>query len=269
MKILRCFFSFLLMELIFPDIKDMSTINAETSLGELVTIEGTVVMLNSLAQLINFPVYGIQCTLEAPSQSIEELAAWYWKHIKSLNISNTIGLAGYSYGGAIAFEMCLQAERDPQLHAEVRDLIMLDGSPAFLSAYTRDHKLYFQSDSLANEEAQALCSYVLQFVDINMMEFKKELKNLPSLANRVKKSVEEISCKYKNLQPEDLTFSFDLYYKRVLIPLKYMPRHKLKKEVTLIKAADSVDMTKNISETYDLEEASWTAYFKFSLLTFL
>ncbi|CAL1299397.1 unnamed protein product [Larinioides sclopetarius] len=42
-------------------------------------IEGTVAMLNSLAQLINFPVYGIQCTPEAPSESIEQLAAWYWK----------------------------------------------------------------------------------------------------------------------------------------------------------------------------------------------
>ncbi|GBM24838.1 hypothetical protein AVEN_245076-1 [Araneus ventricosus] len=33
-----------------------------------------------------------------------------------------------------------------------------------------------------------------------------------------------------------------------------MPRHKLKKEIALIKASDSVDMTKNISETYDLEK---------------
>ncbi|GBN00717.1 Fatty acid synthase [Araneus ventricosus] len=42
-------------------------------------IEGSVAMLNSIAQLINFPVYGIQCTPEAPSESIEQLAAWYWK----------------------------------------------------------------------------------------------------------------------------------------------------------------------------------------------
>lgn len=42
-------------------------------------IEGTVVMLSSLAQLLPCPVYGIQCTPEAPSDSIEDLAAWYWK----------------------------------------------------------------------------------------------------------------------------------------------------------------------------------------------
>ncbi|GBO45550.1 Fatty acid synthase [Araneus ventricosus] len=150
--------------------------------------------------------------------------------------------------------MCLQAERDPQQHAKVRNLIMLDGSPALVTAYTREHKSHFQSDSIVEEEAQALCSYVLQFVDINMMELKKELMSLPSFADRVKKSVEQISATYSNLQSEDLALAFDLYYKKLLMSLKYMPRRKLGKEITLIKASDSVDMTKNFSETYDLEK---------------
>ena len=42
-------------------------------------IEGTVIMLSALAQLINVPVYGLQCTPEAPSDSIQSLGAWYWK----------------------------------------------------------------------------------------------------------------------------------------------------------------------------------------------
>lgn len=92
------------------------------------------------------------------------------QHIKTLNVNNTICLAGYSFGGSVAFEMCLQAERNPQQHPKIRNLIMLDGSPALVTAYTREHKSHFQSDSIVEEEAQALCSYVLQFVDINMME---------------------------------------------------------------------------------------------------
>ncbi|GBL66151.1 Fatty acid synthase [Araneus ventricosus] len=150
--------------------------------------------------------------------------------------------------------MCLQAERDPEQHAKVRNLIMLDGSPALRTAYTGKQKLYFMSDSDVEDEAQALCSYVLQFLDINTMEFTKELKSLPSPADRVKKSVEKISATYNNLQSEDLTLAFDLYYKKFLMSLKYMPRYKLKKEITLIKASDSVDMTRNISESYDLEK---------------
>ncbi|CAL1296657.1 unnamed protein product [Larinioides sclopetarius] len=217
-------------------------------------IEGTVAMFNSLAQMINSPVYGIQCTREAPSESIEQLAAWYWKHIKILNISNTINLAGYSFGGSVAFEMCLQAERDPQQHAKVQYLIMLDTSPAVMLASIQEHKSCFPNDSTAEEETLALCLYVLQFVHINVMEFKKELVCLPSLADRVKKAVKKISTNYSNLQSEDLTLAFDLYYKKLLMSLKYEPRHKLEKEVTLIKASDSVVKTKDISETFDLEK---------------
>ncbi|GIY66143.1 fatty acid synthase [Caerostris extrusa] len=134
-------------------------------------IEGTVAMLNSLAQLINFPVYGIQCTPEAPSESIEQLAAWYWKNIKTVNLSSTIYLAGYSFGGSVAFDMCLQAERNPHDHAKVRNLVMLDGSPALVTAYTREHKSHFKGDS-TEEEAQALCSFVMQFIDISMRQLK-------------------------------------------------------------------------------------------------
>ncbi|GFR07639.1 fatty acid synthase, partial [Trichonephila clavata] len=41
-------------------------------------IEGTVGMLYSLAQLITVPVFGIQFTSEAPEDSFEKVAAWYW-----------------------------------------------------------------------------------------------------------------------------------------------------------------------------------------------
>ncbi|GFR04445.1 fatty acid synthase, partial [Trichonephila clavata] len=41
-------------------------------------IEGTVGMLYSLAQLITVPVFGIQYTSEAPKDSFEKVAAWYW-----------------------------------------------------------------------------------------------------------------------------------------------------------------------------------------------
>ncbi|GFW30825.1 fatty acid synthase [Trichonephila clavipes] len=42
-------------------------------------IEGTVGMLYSLAQLITDPVFGIQYTTEAPEDSFEKVAAWYWE----------------------------------------------------------------------------------------------------------------------------------------------------------------------------------------------
>lgn len=57
----------------------MNSVKTGTPLFIVHPIEGTVVMLQSLAQILPCPVYGIQCTPEAPSDSIEDLAAWYWK----------------------------------------------------------------------------------------------------------------------------------------------------------------------------------------------
>lgn len=57
----------------------MNSVKTGSPLFIIHPIEGTVVMLDSLAQLLPCPVYGIQCTPEAPYESLESLAAWYWK----------------------------------------------------------------------------------------------------------------------------------------------------------------------------------------------
>ena len=40
-------------------------------------IEGGVISLETLASKVQGPVYGLQCTTEAPMTSVEELAAYY------------------------------------------------------------------------------------------------------------------------------------------------------------------------------------------------
>ncbi|GFQ90829.1 fatty acid synthase [Trichonephila clavata] len=248
-------FSLLSSGQLVPDrtIVHMNNVKSGTPLFIVHPIEGTVAMLNSLAQLINFPVYGIQCTPEAPSQSIEQLAIWYWKHIQTLNIGNTICLAGYSFGSSVAFEMCLQAELEPHKLPKVRNLIFLDGSPALTTDYTKDYKIMFQ-DSIVEEEAQALCFFIIQFMDLNMMEFKAEIMKLPTTADRIKYTATKIMATHKNFGLDELKTAFDLYYKKIYMALKYVPKCKLQKDVTLIKASDSISITKTFSESYDLDK---------------
>ncbi|GFY63851.1 fatty acid synthase [Trichonephila inaurata madagascariensis] len=248
-------FSLLSSGQLVPDrtIIHMNNVKSGTPLFIVHPIEGTVAMLNSLAQLINFPVYGIQCTPEAPSQSIEQLAIWYWKHIQTLNIGNTICLAGYSFGSSVAFEMCLQAELEPHKLPKVRNFILLDGSPALTTDYTKDYKIMFQ-DSIVEEEAQALCFFIIQFMDLNMMEFKAEIMKLPSTADRIKYTATKIMATHKNFGLDELKTAFDLYYKKIYMALKYVPKCKLQKDVTLIKASDSISITKTFSESYDLDK---------------
>ncbi|XP_035227546.1 LOW QUALITY PROTEIN: fatty acid synthase-like [Stegodyphus dumicola] len=218
-------------------------------------IEGIVQMLETLAQQLHCPVYGIQCTPEAPAESIECLSAWYWQQIKALRLdANIICLSGYSFGASVAFEMCLQAEREPHNHLKVKSLILLDGSPALVTSYTREHESHFLKDSQIEGEAQALCSFSFQFFDTDFRELKKELLALPSFADRVKYTAENIISACPNLQIEDVIAAFDLYYKKLLVSMKYTPKYRLKKDITLIKASESVDMTKTFSEVYDLEK---------------
>lgn len=44
-------------------------------------IEGVTIAMEELAQVLPSPVYGVQCTVNAPSSSLEELALFYIKVI--------------------------------------------------------------------------------------------------------------------------------------------------------------------------------------------
>lgn len=93
---------------------------------------------------------------------------------------------------------------------------------------------------------------------MNYLQLKAEIISLPTLADRVKFAADKITAACKNLESGDVISAFDLYYKKLLISLTYTPKHKLQKEVTLIKASDSVDMTKTFSDAYDLEKVSFS-----------
>lgn len=96
-------------------------------------IEGVVSALIPLAELLNRPVYGLQCVSHAPLDTISDLAAYYVKQIRSIQTMGPYTIAGYSYGGCVAFEMVTQIERETN---ENCTLIMLDGSPTYVSWYT-------------------------------------------------------------------------------------------------------------------------------------
>lgn len=96
-------------------------------------IEGVVNSLTSLAETLDQPVYGLQCVSYAPLDSIQDLAAYYIKQIRSVQTIGPYTIAGYSFGGCVAFEMVTQLERDAN---EKCKLIMIDSSPTYVSWYT-------------------------------------------------------------------------------------------------------------------------------------
>ncbi|GFS66889.1 fatty acid synthase, partial [Nephila pilipes] len=231
-------------------IVSMNSVKSGTPLFILHPIEGTVVMLYPLAQFICVPVFGIQYTSEAPGDSLEELAAWYWVHIKKLNVGDTIFLAGYSFGSTLVLEMILQAERQPHQYPQVQEIIILDGSHAVASVYAKMYK-YFDDE----EEIHALFSFVVILgTEINLVEYKEEMSSLFSTSDRIKCTAYKLQPYFRNLTPEELQVAFDLFYNKVKMTVKYVPKSKLRKPITLFKAMESLDSKHNISKTYDWEK---------------
>jgi len=86
--------------------------------------------LEKLASKLENPVCGLQCVKEADLSSVEALAKFYIKEIKSVQGKGPYTLAGYSYGCTIALEMALQLEREGK--DGVKNLIFLDGSHKYV-----------------------------------------------------------------------------------------------------------------------------------------
>lgn len=98
------------------------------------SIEGVVSALTQLAETLNRPVYGLQCVSYAPLDTIQDLAAYYIKQMRSVQTLGPYTIVGYSYGGAVAFEMVTQLEKEAN---EKCNLILIDSSPTYVKWYTQ------------------------------------------------------------------------------------------------------------------------------------
>jgi amino acid adenylation domain-containing protein len=88
-----------------------------------------VMIFNSITKHmdINQPVFGLQPKgmngIDEPDESMEEIAAYYIARISEHNPNGPYCLAGYSFGGIVAFEMAKQLEK---MGKDVKLLAMFD-----------------------------------------------------------------------------------------------------------------------------------------------
>lgn len=108
------------------------------------------------------PVYGLQCTAEAPLGSVPELAAFYLTKVKTIQPKGPYYMAGYSFGASVAFEVASQIEKSGE---KVNSLVMLDGSHSYVTAQVSSYASR-DTDS-SKHEAEAICAFILQFTSID------------------------------------------------------------------------------------------------------
>ncbi|GFQ70077.1 fatty acid synthase [Trichonephila clavata] len=146
--------------------------------------------------------------------------------------------------------MALQAESQPLQHPKIQNIIFLDGSPAFVNSYTKK----YQSTGVQREIDLLFAFLMMLGVEKISFEFKKELMSLSSTAERIKCTALKLNNHYRNITLEDVQEAFDLFYRKAMIAIQFSPKRKLRNDVMLIKSEDSLFVSGNISESFDLEK---------------
>lgn len=171
-------------------------------------IEGFVTALKPLAGKMTCPVYGLQCTVDAPLSSISDLAAFYVKKIKTVQPKGPYAIAGYSFGASVAFEMVLLLEKT----GESATLVMFDGSPKYVSWYTETHKQRLEGGSTtAQDESYGLAYFGMVCANVNYVTTAKELESLPTFDSRLKRLAEIVAGASK-YSPDLVSFFFVVVY---------------------------------------------------------
>lgn len=171
-------------------------------------IEGFVAALLPLASKLSCPVWGLQCTLDAPLMSLRELAVFYVQQIKTVQPKGPYTIAGYSYGAAVAFEMVVELER----LKETAQLIMFDGSPKYVNWFTNAQRLRLAAHgeiSIEEEESLGLAYFGMVCAKLNYGETAKELLSLESMEDRLARVTQLVHAVSKH--PIDLVCLFLLF----------------------------------------------------------
>lgn len=206
-------------------------------------IEGFVTAIKPLAAKLNVPVYGLQCTIETPLDSINELAKYYIQQIKTVQATGPYVIVGYSYGASVAFEIVAELEAA----GEKATLVMLDGAPKYVSFYTEAHKHRNVAD------AQAIAYFGMVVGDLHFVSTCKELVACDSFDMRLKRIGELVAEKTK-FKANDVEVGANVFYKKLYAAHHYKPERKLQTaNVTLVKPTENYV---KLGDDYGLAEVS-------------
>ncbi|XP_050301861.1 fatty acid synthase [Anthonomus grandis grandis] len=196
-------------------------------------IEGIIDAMRTLAKNVDAPVYGLQCTKNAPLDTITELAKFYVQEIKTVQSKGTYNLVGYSFGAVVAFEMGVLLEKQ----GEKVNLFFIDGSPGYVATHTGKARSKIHKSEAA-EQSEAMSFFITQFKDIDQQKVVQDLLNLKSLNERVAKTV-EILGKSLPFPADQVSAAALSFYLKLKAADQYKPQNKFNGPVSLVKAKDN------------------------------
>ncbi|CAG7832551.1 unnamed protein product [Allacma fusca] len=183
-------------------------------------IDGSVVLLEELVHHLNSSVYGLQCSRDAPLESIETLAAFYVSKIKQVQQEGPYKNVGYSFGASVAFEMALQLERQ---NKKV-EMVLLDGSP--LWKHLTD--ISGEEDLPGQWENAILLGFLTQFIRRIAPVVFKELTKRQPLQDKLTYTARVMHESFPHINLEDINFLLSSFLARAKCGKKYEPSGKIK-----------------------------------------
>ncbi|CAL8122739.1 unnamed protein product [Orchesella dallaii] len=215
-------------------------------------IEGVTKSLETLAKKIDLNVYGLQCVQEAELESVATLANYYIMQIRKVQPKGPYNIAGYSFGCTIALEMALQLEKEDR--RQVKNLIFLDGSHKYVSSQTDQYKSNKKITEIgAENEADGMCTFLMQFLSFEYLKLRNELMKLPTLEDRVRRTAELVHKAVPQLPLQVIEEAAMSFYKKLLIADKYVPETKYQGRAVLIKAMKN-RFSETLGEDYSLSQ---------------
>ena len=229
-------------------------------------IEGHAEQMRAWAEHMHVPVYGVQHTSEAlvaACDSIESLAAFYWRHIDEHAAANAvIHLCGYSFGASVAFEMASSSSSSQRRRPA--SLSLLDGSHSFAAAQIDAYKSKLETaNNEAHTESEALFTFAQQFVDIeSRRDFLARLRDMRSLDDRVTHTLEHLMATTPKtlirFDRGDLEQAMRAYLVRLVMSMRYKARKMptaVASVILLVKCSQPTQRVRDtLGDDYDLSE---------------
>ncbi|XP_050423114.1 fatty acid synthase-like isoform X2 [Adelges cooleyi] len=204
--------------------------NGKPNLFMFSAIEGFVSALQDVASKLPFNVYGLQCTQDAPTDSMTSLAKFFISKIKEVQKSGPYNLVGYSFGASVAYETGVNLEAS----GDKVNLVLLDGSPAYVLTHQNAFKNRHSDNKVDEKDAYAY--FVLLFKELEYQTVYDQIAAKATQEEQLDEVVNILSD--LPLDKQQLKAAAKLFYGKLFVSFYYKPE-KFGGNVTLVTAKDN------------------------------
>jgi len=213
-------------------------------------IYGTVQPLFPLAKLLTCPVYGVQYTKDAPTESVQELSSFYIRRIKEIVSRGPYRIVGYSFGASIALEMSIMLKKEGQ---EV-NLVMLEGSQKYVSNYSVFYRQRYNVKSDFEANVDTLVILAEKIATIDKMNLKNSLTGLSSIQSQINETFKVVLESNQSLNKQAV-LSYITYFINLLhMGERYTASSNYDGDITVIRAKTVDTMSENLGADLGINE---------------